>query len=91
MNLNAKMRKLQQAILIKTGLPVKISQRQFYSSEQNRLITIHCLSVSILQYAKKGWKERDYEIMSSASQIDTVMCLKEIWEQMKEWDHETNT
>lgn len=91
MNLNAKMRKLQQAILIKTGLPVKISQRQFYSSEQNRLITIHCLSVSTLQHTKKGWKERDYEIIGSTSQIDATICLKEIWEQMRGWKHEINS
>lgn len=91
MNLNLKMRKLQQAILLKTGLPVKISQRQFYSQEQNRMITMYSLSVSTLQQTKKGQKERDYEIISTASQIEALLCLKDIWEQMQGWKHDTET
>lgn len=91
MNLNLKMRKLQQSILLKTGLPVKISQRQFYSQEQNRMITMHSLSVSILQQTENGQKERDYEIISTASQIEALLCLKDIWEQMQGWKHDTDT
>lgn len=77
--------------MIKTGLPVRISQRQFYSKEQDRMITIYSLCISTLQHTKKGWKEKEYEVIKTASQIEVALCLKEIWEQMQGWKHETDT
>lgn len=84
MNLNAIMRKLQRAILQK-GLVIKIGSTQFYSAEQNRMITIHILSTRITYRNTHGeWKERDYEILRSASQIEIVNCLNDIWQAVKE-------
>lgn len=81
--MNQIMRKLQRAIL-QTGLPVKIGTAQFYSEEQKRMITIYILSVRITyQNTRKEWKERDYEILRTASQVETVECLKDIWEAVK--------
>ena len=84
MNLNAIMRKLQRAILQK-GLVIKIGSTQFYSSEQNRMITIHILSTRITYRNTHGeWKEKDYEILRSASQIEVVNCLNDIWQAVRD-------
>lgn len=84
MNLNSVMRKLQKAILQK-GLVIKIGTTQFYSAEQNRMITIHILSTRITYHNTHGeWKERDYEILRSASQIEIVNCLNDIWQAVRE-------
>ena len=84
MNLNAIMRKLQRAILQK-GLVVKIGSTQFYSAEQNRMITIHILSTRITyRNTHEEWKEKDYEILRSASQIEIVNCLNDIWQAVRE-------
>ena len=84
MNLNSIMRKLQRAILQK-GLVIKIGSTQFYSKEQNRMITIHILSTRITYRNTHGeWKERDYEILRSASQIEIVNCLNDIWKAVRE-------
>lgn len=84
MNLNAIMRKLQRAILQK-GLVIKIGSTQFYSAEQNRMITIHILSTRITYRNTHGeWREKDYEILRSASQIEVVNCLNDIWQAVRE-------
>ena len=78
-NINVIMKKLQRAIL-QTGLVVKIGTSQFYSDEQDRIITMYILSTPTLQQKKDGtWKMRDYEILRSASMIDVVECLNEIY------------
>lgn len=84
MNLNSIMRKLQRAIL-QTGLVVKIGTTQFYSPDQKRMITIYILSTRITQKNQCGkWKEKDYEILRTSSQIEIVNCLSEIWRSVKE-------
>lgn len=84
-NLKAVTRKLQKAIL-STGLIIKIGTSQFYSKEQERLITLTIISTPTLHLTKrKEWKDCDYEILGTASQYDVVMCLKEIWEACQEW------
>lgn len=84
MNLNLTLKKLQRAIL-STGLIVKIGTSQFYSPEQERMITMWILSTPTLQETRNGWRMRDYEILRTASAVEAVKCLAEIWEQIKEW------
>lgn len=84
MNLNAIMKKLQRAIL-STGLVIKIGTSQLYSPEQGRMITMWILSTSTLQNGRNGWRMRDYEILRTASAVEAVKCLAEIWEEMKTW------
>nr|DAJ76384.1 MAG TPA: hypothetical protein [Caudoviricetes sp.] len=82
-NLKTVTRKLQKAIL-STGLIIKIGTSQFYSHEQERLITVTIISTPTLHLTKRGkWKDCDYEILRTASQYDVVMCLKEIWEAVR--------
>ena len=84
MNLNSIMRKLQRAILQK-GLVIKIGSTQFYSAEQGRMITMWILSTPTLQNGRNGWRMRDYEILKTASAVEAVKCLAEIWEEVKTW------
>lgn len=85
MNLNGIMKKLQKAILT-TGLVVKIGTSQFYSPEQGRMITMWILSTPTLQNGRNGWRMRDYEILRTASAVEAVKCLAEIWEKVKKWE-----
>lgn len=83
MKLNSITRKLQRAIL-QSGLVIKIGSTQFYSKEQNRMITIRILSTRITYRNKYGkWKEKDYEIIRTASQVEIVNCLSDIWKAVK--------
>lgn len=83
MKFNQIMRKLQRAILSK-GLVIKIGTSQFYSSEQNRFIMMYILSTNVFQRNKRGeWKDCNYEIIRTASQIEIVECLKDIWEAVR--------
>lgn len=83
-NLNGIVKKLQKAILQK-GLVIKMGTSQFYSVEQNRLITMYILSTRVLEQKKNGeWKYYDYEILRTASQIEIVNCLNDIWRAVKE-------
>lgn len=83
-NLNQIMRKLQRALLTKR-LQVKIDTHQFYSAEQKRMITMYTLTTPTLGMVRDKWKESDYEIIHTASQLDVVMTLKEIWEALADW------
>lgn len=80
MNVNAKMKRLQIAIL-KSGLAVSISRSQFYSKEQNRFIPMISLSTKVFHYYKKLgiWKDQTFEIIRTSSQIDALMCMVEIY------------
>ncbi len=61
---------------------------QFYSVEQNRLITMHILSTRVLERKKKNgeWKYYEYGILRTASQIEIVNCLNDIWRAVKKND-----
>ena len=89
MNLNLTLKKLQRAIL-STGLVVKIGTSQFYSPEQERMITMWILSTPTLQETRNGRRMRDYEILRTASAVEAVKCLADIWEQTKGWKDERN-
>lgn len=89
MNLYLTLKKLQRAIL-STGLVVKIGTSQFYSPEQERMITMWILSTPTLQETRNGWRMRDYEILRTASAVEAVKCLADIWEQTKGWKDERN-
>lgn len=77
------MRKFQRAIL-QTGLVIKIGTSQFYSQDQNRMITMYILSTPTLQMNKYSeWKTKDYEILRTASIVEIVQCLNDIYKAVK--------
>lgn len=83
MNFGKIKNKLQRAIL-QRGIVIKIGTTQFYSKEQNRMITIHILSTRITYQNTNGeWKEKDYEILRSSSQVEIINCLNDIWQEVR--------
>ena len=55
------------------------------------MITMWILSTPTLQNGRNGWRMRDYEILRTASAVEAVKCLAEIWEQTKGWKNERDT
>lgn len=85
MRLNQTMKKLQRAILA-NGFVIALNTTQFYSKEQQRFITIYILCTPISQQNRYGeWKDKDYQIMRSASAVDVLFCLQDIYKAVREW------
>lgn len=86
MNLSGRMKKLQTAI-VKAGLVIKVNTHQFYSAEQNRMITSYsvCTPVTYFSERKQEWKIMDFEILKSCSMIDIVLCLLDIYKAVVLW------
>ncbi len=86
MNLSGRMKKLQTAI-VKTGLVIKVNTHQFYSAEQNRMITSYsvCTPVTYFSERKQEWKIMDYEILKSCSMPEIIFCLLDIYKAVKAW------
>lgn len=76
--------KLQKALL-QCGYVVKINTRQFYSEEQNRMITMYeVLHPEWVKNKKEELVKRDIQIMKpTASQIDVVKILAKKYEELK--------
>lgn len=53
-NLNSIAKEVTESNTAKKGLVVKIGTSQFYSVEQNRLITMYILSTRVLERRKTG-------------------------------------
>ena len=77
-NLKGKMKKLQTAI-VKSGLIIKINQNQFYSADQNRMITSYRIITPTYQKIGGEWKDKDYEILKTCSIVDIIYCLMDIY------------
>lgn len=82
-NLKGKVKKLQTAI-VKRGLIIKINQNQFYSDDQNRMITIYRIITPVCTFKKnkQEWKTEDYEIFKTASIPEVIFCLLEIYKEV---------
>ncbi len=79
-NLRGKMKKLQTA-LVKRGMIIKINQRQFYSEDQSRMITLYSIVTPVECYypGKEEWKTKEYEILKTCSMADMIFCLLDIY------------
>ena len=83
MSKNGTMKKLQTAILHQ-GIPITISRSQFYSADQNRFVPIITLSMKVSALTKLGtWKDINYEIIRTSSQVDVLLCLVDIYKAVR--------
>lgn len=80
MNISGTIKKLQKAIL-HNGLAVAINHSQFYSADKGCFIPVISLTTKITYYSEKKeeWKEKNYEIIRTTSQIDVLECLVDIY------------
>lgn len=83
MNIRATINKLQKA-LIQRGYIYKINTYQFYSEQQNRMITGYRITQK-QPYRKKNGKmsEKDVELLNSCSQVEVLKWFVEEWEKRK--------
>ena len=84
MNIRQTINKLQKALL-KSGHIYKLNTYQFYSEEQNRLIT----GYKIMQkqpYKKKNGEmsEKDVELLNSCSQVEVLFWFADKWQKVKD-------
>lgn len=75
-NLRMISKKLQTAIL-STEHIVKINTNQFYSKEQNRMITMYSVTMTT-----SGGKNK--KLIKTTSQVEIVKCLVNIWDEVKD-------
>ena len=68
--------KLQVALNSK-GCRIMLNRTQFYSEEQKRPVTIYKVSQAI--YDEKSKRYKHEEIFSSASEIQEVLFLRNLW------------
>lgn len=68
--------KLQVALNSK-GLKILCNRSQFYSEQQHRPVTMYKVVRSVYDEAKG--KNRHIELFSSASQIQVVLFLRNLW------------
>lgn len=68
--------KLQTA-LNRRGYQILINRTQFYSQQQKRAITIYKVSQS--QFDAELGKAKNTEIFSSASQIQVMLFMRNLW------------
>ena len=75
-NLRMISKKLQTAIL-STGCIVKINTNQFYSKEQNRMITMYSVTMTTPNGKNK-------KLIKTTSQVEIVKCLVNIYDEVKD-------
>lgn len=78
-NLTTLIKKLQMAINL-TGRKLLYSTSQFYSEDQGRPITMYILHE--YAYDKKKDKNVKVELFRTASQIQMLLYLRDIWEEV---------
>lgn len=83
------MRKLQRAI-VSNGFVISLDTTQFYSEDQKRMITMYILSIKAYENTRKGWRDTRYEILRTASQVDIIKCLSDIWTSIRERNWQIN-
>lgn len=79
--------KLQQAINGKGG-KVLYGTSQFYSDKQNRPVTIYSIKQAV--YDDETGKHKTQELFKSASQIQIVLFLRDMWFEINGWDIPTD-
>lgn len=84
MNIRATINKLQKA-LIQRGYIYKINTYQFFSKQQNRMITGYRITQK-QPYRKKNGEisEKDVELFNSCSQVEVLKWFVGIWNEEKE-------
>ena len=75
-------KKLQNALNI-NGRKVTISSKQFYSDDQQSLVTIYTIGERILDPV--SGKKRNLELYSSSSQVYILLYLRDMWYELNDY------
>ena len=80
MNVNSTIKKLQKALIGK-GIIYKINTYQFYSKEQNRMITGYSVREKQTIIRPNGEPtQKDVELLNTCSQIEVLKWFAGEWE-----------
>lgn len=83
MNIRKTINKLQSALIAK-GYIYKINTFQFYSDQQNRMITGYHITKKQPYRKKNGeMSVKDVELLNSCSQVEVLKWFVEEWEKRK--------
>lgn len=74
---NSDMIRRLQVALNSRGLRILCNRSQFYSEEQQRPITMYKISMAV--FDENTGKHRHVELFSSASQIQIVLFMRNLW------------
>lgn len=84
MNIRNTINKLQSALIAK-GHIYKINTYQFYSDQQNRMITGYRITQKQPYRKKNGeFSEKDVELLNSCSQVKVLKWFVEKWKEVGE-------
>ena len=84
MNIRKTINKLQSALITK-GYIYKINTYQFYSEQQNRMITGYRITHKQPYRKKNGeMSEKDVELLNSCSQVEVLKWFVGKWKKVKE-------
>lgn len=82
MNIRKTINKLQYALTAK-GYIYKINTYQFYSEQQNRMITGYRITQKQPYRKKNGeMSEKDVELLNSCSQVEVLKWFVEKWKEV---------
>lgn len=84
MSVRKTINKLQSALIAK-GYIYKINTYQFYSDQQNRMITGYRITEEQPYRKKNGeMSEKDVELMNSCSQVEVLKWFVGKWKEVKD-------
>lgn len=84
MNIKQTITKLQKALLHR-GRIYKLNTYQFYSEQQNRLITGYRITEKQPYKKKNGeMSKKDVELLNTCSQVEVLKWFAEKWKEVKE-------
>ncbi len=84
MSIRRTIKKLQTA-LIQSGRIYKIGTYQFYSKEQNRMITGYRVTERQLYRKKNGeMSEKDVELLNTCSKVEVLRWFAGKWKEVRE-------
>lgn len=84
MNIKGTITKLQKA-LIHRGYIYKLNTYQFYSEQQNRLITGYRITQKQPYRKKNGeMSQKDVELLNTCSQVEVMKWFVNEWERVKD-------
>ena len=78
--LDGLIKKLQKAIVSK-NIYIKIHQRQFFASEEGKMLTCYCVMKPV--WSEKKQKITDQEVLRTCSAVEVVKFLAKMWEELQ--------
>lgn len=81
-------KKLQRAINDKYDYHLLVNKTQFYSEDANRVLEYISIKRAVFDVEKN--KNRNIELFSSASDVQIVLYLRDLWYELNGWEVPTD-